>query len=507
MKELVINKGLLETRIAYLENGEIVDLIIENKKRQSLVGNVYKGKVKRVLPGMNASFVDIGQEKAAFLYAGDIVLPGQEYEIDLENPSSEEQEDSSDLVGRRSINNSKNIDDLIKEGQEILVQIVKDPISTKGARLTTFIAFAGQFLVFMPYYSTVGVSRKIIDEEERLRLKEGLKKICPSGVGLIARTASENVSMKRLKEDYELLAKTWKEIQRKVEKAKTPSLIHEELDIVQRSLRDFYGEDLQNVVIDERKTYKSLVKFASKLSGKLRNNVNLYAQPDPLFEHYGIEMEINRAMDRKVWLKSGGYIIVDQTEALVAIDVNTGKFVGKRNLEETILKTNLEAVKEIAYQLKLRNIGGIIVIDFIDMDKPANREKVVLALEDALKKDKARTNVSAVSEFGLVEMTRKRTGDSLWRSSTRACPYCDGRGAILNIPTILTQIYRDIRKEASVSSKPIILLYVPDEIAEIMVEEEKENIASLESVLKKRIVVKADPRYHLEDYEVLSSEE
>ena len=382
-KELVINTTSHETRVALLEAGHIAELYIERSRERGIVGNIYQGKVIRVLPGMQAAFVDIGLEKAAFLYVADVLDEMEAVEQFVEGASQHakpsEGGDEEQLPP---------IEDLLQEGQEILVQVAKEPIGTKGARITSHISLPGRHLVYMPTVDHVGISRRIENEEEKTRLRELVEAIRPPGTGFIVRTAAEGKSEEDLRADMEFLVGLWREVARRRENRGAPALIHSDLDVTSKVLRDILTEDVARIVVDSREEYDKIVRFFGTFMPKLKYAIELHEVDEPIFDAFGLEVEIARALGRKVWLKSGGYIIIEQTEALTAIDVNTGRFVGKHNLEDTILKTNLEAVKEIAYQLRLRNIGGLIIIDFIDMEKEAHREKVHSALEEALKSDK-----------------------------------------------------------------------------------------------------------------------
>ncbi|OGR30747.1 MAG: ribonuclease G, partial [Desulfuromonadales bacterium GWC2_61_20] len=403
-KELVINTTSHETRVALIENGHIAELYIERNRERGIVGNIYQGKVIRVLPGMQAAFVDIGLEKAAFLYVADV----------LDEMEAVEQFVDGQPQHARPADGSEEgpvlppIEELLDEGEELLVQIAKEPLGTKGARITSHISLPGRHLVYMPTVDHIGISRRIENEEEKDRLRGIIEAIRPPGTGFIVRTAAEGKSDEDLLADMEFLVGLWQDISRRRENRSAPALIHSDLDVTSKVLRDILTEDVDRIVVDSQVEHDKIVAFIDTFMPKLKYVIDLYDSEEPIFDAFGLEVEIARALGRKVWLKSGGYIIIEQTEALTAIDVNTGRFVGKHNLEDTILKTNLEAVKEIAFQLRLRNIGGLIIIDFIDMEKEAHREKVHSALEEALRIDKAKTNILKISELGLAEMTRKR---------------------------------------------------------------------------------------------------
>lgn len=397
---------------------------------------------------------------------------------------------------------SANIQDLLKEGQEILVQVAKAPIGTKGARLTTHISLPGRNLVLMPTVKHLGISRRISSEKERRRLRDiFVKKIRTRGVGFIIRTVAENKSLRELKADADYLMKLWERIKRDSQRKGAPALIHEDLSLGMRSVRDFFTDDVDSFIIDNPTEHDKVLQFIGQFIPRLKGRVKLFKGPSQLFEHYGIEAEISRALGKKVWLKSGGYLLIDQSEALTAIDVNTGRYVGSRSLEETILKTNLEAVKEIAYQLRIRNVGGIIIIDLIDMESLDNREKVYRALQEALGEDRAKTNILKISELGLVEMTRKRTHEDLVRYLTEACSYCDGRGYHKSRRTICFEIFREIEKEALSTNKQIVVFANP-EVVNMLKKDESKHVDRLQQRFEKNISIKPDPEFHVEQYEV-----
>lgn len=520
-KELVINQTHNESRVALIENGDIIDFLIDRSSATNgkpSVGNIYKGKVLRVLPGMQSAFIDIGHERAAFLYVDDAYIPTLEEQRSmakrLENKEREEKEkkkvgqtipdefstysDSVDMKYRSDIQ----IQDFLKEGDEILVQVAKEPISTKGPRVTRHITLAGRHIVYMPLIEHIGVSRRIESSEERERLKSVLDTIRPEGKGIIARTVAEGQSYKVLKNDYNLLVKIWKDACRSVEKAKAPSVIYNDLSFIQRSLRDITDEDVNRIIVDSKPNMKQVEKFVNRYLPSMKGKIELYDKEQPIFEHYNIDVEIERALSNKVYLRSGGSLNIDQTEALVSIDVNTGKFVGKRTLEETILKTNLEAVKEIAYQLRVRNCGGIIIIDFIDMEKEEHREQVYTTLLETLKKDRAKTNVLPISALGLVEMTRKRTRDTLTRIMCEPCPYCEGAGRVKSVSTVCYEILREVTKTMKKTKGPKISVYAHPEVSAQLTSEDFEVIEHLEESTSKQLVIRADNSYHIEQYEI-----
>jgi len=496
-KELVISTTSHETRVALLEGGHIAELYIERERERGIVGNIYKGRVIRVLPGMQAAFVDIGLEKAAFLYVADVLDEMEQVERTIEGDEpGPEQAEGSELAALPPI------EELLKEGQELLVQISKEPIGTKGARITSHISLPGRHLVYMPTVDHVGISRRIECEDERERLKQVVESMRAPGTGFIVRTVSEGKREEELRGDMEFLVGLWDDLSKGIDERKAPSLIHSDLDVTSKVLRDILTEEIQRIIVDNQEEYNKIVRFIRTFMPKLNYCIELYDGDEPIFDAYGLEVEISRALGRKVWLKSGGSIIIEQTEALTAIDVNTGRYVGKHNLEDTILKTNLEALKEIAFQLRLRNIGGLIIIDFIDMEKEAHREKVHAALEEALKSDKNKTNILKISELGLVEMTRKRVRESIGRTLCEPCPYCEGKGYVKGQLTVIYEVLRELRREmADLPAGHITLLAHPD-IASLLIDEERAGIDELEQRFGRHISINSRPGFHIEQFEI-----
>ncbi|HKD39820.1 MAG TPA: Rne/Rng family ribonuclease [Myxococcaceae bacterium] len=647
---LVINAAGRETRVALVENGQIAEFYLERKKDKGIVGNIYKGRVTRVLPGMQAAFVDIGLDKAAFLYVTDVFydpdLSRAQFELTegehddapevpeladhpeeplshaapetelgaseapslepaareesgadsplnaavqaepaivapplepvppmaasgdgtpvalphappLESPVAVKAEGSaaelqvgpvetvsaslardespaapvapsaeSDVRGERRAKDRQRyareerergrarhddrfknrkparIEELLKVGQEVLVQVSKDPIGTKGARLTSHISIPGRHLVFMPTVDHVGISRRISNEKERRRLREIVDRLRPPGTGFIVRTVAENVPQEKLESDIRFLIGVWNECVRRNEKNPDPGLLYPDLDLILRATRDLFAHDVEKLVVDDRDEYERILGFIGPQDPELRDRVLLHEGEEPIFDAYGIEQEINRAVQRKVWLRSGGYLVIDQAEALTAVDVNSGRYVGKKSLEETITKINVEAAKEIAYQLRLRNIGGIIICDFIDMEKLSNRDKVFKTLQDALGRDKAKTNVLRISELGLVEMTRKRVRESIGRILHEDCPYCDGRGYVKTATTVAYEIFRYIRREAATFKEPILVINCSADVARLLQGEERQELRHLMDRFNKSIQVKAQQNYHPEQFDV-----
>ncbi len=496
--EIVVNAGREETRVALLDNGLVTEIYIDRKKDRGIAGNVYKGRVMKVLPGMQAAFVDIGLEKSAFLYVGDVFDSASEY-----TPLMEDEGLELEVESKRKRSHANQIEDLLQEGQDILVQVSKEPISTKGARVTTYISIPGRYLVMMPGVNHIGVSRRIENSDERKRLREIVGRLRKPNTGYIVRTASQDRSEEDFSADVEFLSRLWENILKRKERTAAPALMHNELDLVFRVIRDVFTKDVDRMMIDSEDEYRRVKEFVDSYLPQLGRRIKLYDGDDPVFDHYGVEIEISKALGRKVWLKSGGYIIIDQTEALTTIDVNTGRYVGKRTLEDTILKTNLEAVREIAYQLRLRNIGGIIILDFIDMEREDNRRKVYSALQEALANDKAKTTISHISPIGLIEMTRKRIRESLGRTLCDICPYCDGRGYVKSARTVCYEVFREIRRSFTGSEEKKALVTVNSVVADMMYEEERQGVEELEKEFQKKIVIKADPNLHQEQYEVV----
>lgn len=502
--ELIINTAPWETRIALLENGSVVEFHVERKAERGYVGNIYKGRVVRVLPGMQAAFVDIGLSRTGFIYISDVYDHISEFESLLSQGCCEEENTSNgdDEVFSPQITPAFRIEDLLYDGQEILVQVTKEPIGSKGARLTSHISIPGRYLVLMPTIDQVGVSHRITDEMERKRLREIIDGLRPRGIGFIARTASEGLGAEELKAEMDFLVQLWTTIQHKAQNTPIPSLVYEDLDITLRAIRDLLSGDVYRVIVDTKDAYHRILHFVESFAPQLKPRIELYQQPMPIFDAYGIEVEMARSLGEKIWLKSGGYIVIETTEALTVIDVNTGKFVGKHNLEDTILKTNLEAAKEIAYQLRLRNIGGLIVIDFIDMESAVNREDVFNTLKEALKKDKCKTNILKMSEMGLIQMTRKRNREGLQSILCDKCFYCEGKGWLKSKRTICYEIFRKIQREAGYSHAKRIELLVHPKIGELLLKEEAQHIEYLERTMEMEIVILPQQDFHLEEYDI-----
>jgi ribonuclease G len=480
-EEILVNVTPPETRVAVVENGVVQEIIIERSRRRGLVGNIYKGRVCRVLPGMQAAFVDIGLERAAFLHASDILVSGND-------------------------ERSENITDLVREGGEVVVQVVKDPLGTKGARLTTNLSIPSRYLVFMPSLNCVGISQKIENEEERQRLKgliEGFSEDAVLPGSFIARTAAEGVDEETLRCDMSFLTRLWHAIQDRIHTAPQGELIHEDLPLFLRALRDLVSPEVEKMRIDSRESWQKAKQFAEKLIPDIQQQIEYYPGERPIFDLYGVEDEIQKALERKVEMKSGGYLIIDQTEAMTTIDVNTGAFVGHRNLEETIFKTNMEAAQTICRQLRLRNLGGIIIIDFIDMSDEEHKRQVLRALEKCLAKDHAKTQITEVSALGLVEMTRKRTRESLEHILCEPCHCCSGRGSLKTAETTCYEIFREILREARQFDVESLLVLASQEVVDRLLDDESSTLAELESFIGKTIRLQAETLYSQEHYDVV----
>lgn len=482
MKEILVSSDHLEDRVALLENGRLTEIFIARGERT--VGSIYKGKVANVLPGMQAAFVDIGMERNTFLSLDD-ALPSY--------LSDEIEED-----GRRT-RKAASIEQIVKPRQETLVQVIKEPLGAKGGRITTNISLPGRYLVLMPLAGAIGVSRRIESAAERERLKTVAEKIKPPEMGVIMRTAAEGKSESILSQDLATLSKLWKTIEQTAEKLSAPSLVHRELGLIDRALRDMFSEDVQKFMVDSRPIYEKVLESIGN-NPNLTGRVYYYEGTVPLFELYNLESEIERLLRKRVWLPSGGYVIIEPTEALTVIDVNTGKFVGSRSLGDTILKTNLEAAEEIARQIRLRDISGIIVIDFIDMERRDDRKKLLAQLEEHLKPDRVRATIFGMTELGLVELTRKRAGKNLDRTLREECFYCGGYGRIWSPESIGIRLERELRRAAAKMDFEAVMVTAHPQVALTLAGWEGERLAGLEKDLGKDVFLRSDPNLHLEKY-------
>jgi ribonuclease G len=529
-REIAINASALEVRVALLEDNQLAEFYLERNRQVGLAGNIYKGKVTRVLPGMQAAFVDIGLEKAGFLHVSDFqdgisalstvaeVIGEGDVETEL-NGDSEFADGDGDARpadadtsggdgsqqaaprGRRRGRGRRQqpqrsrlpIEQQLRRGQEIIVQIAKEPMGTKGARLTSSISMPGRHLVFTPTSNHIGVSRRIASAEERARLRADVSELRPAQGGFIVRTACEGVSRREIQRDVAFLTKLWASILRKNESMPPASILYSDLDVALRIVRDLFSSEVDKLWCDDPTTYGRIVQFVQNYMPRLRARVMLHDGSEPLFDRFNIEPQIERALDRKVWLKSGGYLVFDQAEALTAIDVNTGRFVGKKSQDDTVLKTNLEAVEEVVNQLRLRNIGGIIIVDFIDMARENDRKKVSDALAMALKRDKARTSALKISELGLVQMTRKRTRESLEKLLTDNCPRCEGRRVVKSVPTLAAEVLRGIQREAlRKSAGEMLIVKLNPEVARYLYDHGAKDLETLEQRLSTKIVLRSN---------------
>ena len=465
-KRLVINVDASETRIALLEGDRTAELYIENQSSRGMVGNIYKAKVSRVLPGMQSAFVNIGTDRSAFLYVGDVV--DDDY---LKKIKAIEGSD----VDPRSTTNKTPIEKILREGQEIMVQVAKEPLGTKGPRVTMLVTIPGRYLVLMPEFDNIGISRRIEDEEKRVFLEELVESIRPQGMGIIVRTAAADVSKEMLEKDLKFLLRIWNDVVGYQQARSAPALLYQEPDIILKTCRDLEAEDVLEIIVDDKQSYDQLEHFIAETPDDVSpRKLRLYGEISSIFDHYGIEIDIAKALSRKVWLPSGGYLVIDHTEALTAFDVNTGTYVGSHNARETILKTNLEAATEMVHQLRLRNLGGIIIVDFIDMEEFSDREQVNSCLEEALRLDKSRTNVLGINELGLVQMTRKRTRESLERSMTEDCPHCAGHGRVLKAQSVVFEMVRDIERHVLRTGKKRLKVIAREDIIDRLMQEEKQ---------------------------------
>ncbi len=535
-REIVINASTLEVRVAVLEDGVLSEFHLERNERQGLVGNIYKGKVTRVLPGMQAAFVEIGLEKAGFLHVSDFhtdvegfgsaaeVIGEEDVETeplhDSDSAGPADGEDSFESAGaedqsaegedgaspngaarggrgrgrrRRSERRVRlPIEQVLKRGQDIIVQVAKEPMGTKGARLTSFVSLPGRHLVYTPTSNHIGISRRIESAQERQRLRAAVGELRPDQGGFIVRTVCEGVSKREIQRDVSFLTKLWSSIVKLAETSPPASALSSDLDVALRVVRDLFSSDVDRLWCDDPETYRRIGEFVQNYMPRLRSRISLYEAEEPIFDHFHIEAQIDRALERKVWLKSGGYLVFDQAEALTAVDVNTGRFVGKRNQDETVLKTNLDAADEVVRQLRLRNIGGIIIVDFIDMTREADRKRVTDVLAQALKRDKARSSMLRISELGLVQMTRKRTRESLEEMLTEQCPKCHGRRVVKSVATLAADVLRGIHRAAGRHPRSdLLVVKINPAVARYLYDVGAKDLGVLEQRLGIKIVLRS----------------
>jgi ribonuclease G len=508
---LVVNAEGPEIRVAVVEDGALAEFFVERKRDRGIVGNIYRGKVTRVLPGMQAAFVDLGPkvERAAFLYVADVLGSGDERKLfddaDTEDVGDDSPEGAASRIARsRKQLASRKIEDLLKPGQTVLVQVVKDPIGAKGARVTGYLSLPGRYSVFMPHVAQIGVSRRIGSDKERRRLRDLVNEVRPKGSGFIVRTAAEDASDQELRDDVDFLARLWAEVDRRHEQMSGAGLVYADLDLALRVIRDLLREDTSEVMIDDDEQHDRVKKFTLAFLPRLAERIKKYEGRRPIFDQYHIEPALRLAVARRVPLRSGGSLVIDQGEALTAIDVNTGSFTntGSGNLEDTVTANNLEACEEVARQLRLRNIGGIIVVDFVDMDKEGNRRKVWDAFQKALSRDRARTNVTKISELGLVEMTRKRTRESLVQLLTEPCPICEGSGVVKSVVTVAYEILREVRRSGTLVDNEKIEIECAPRVAELLSKQERDYLDHLEKRFQKLIIVVGQKGWKPDQYRV-----
>jgi len=502
-RELLINAAPRETRVAILEDDELVELLVDRPEARRMVGDIYLGRVEAVLPGIQAAFVDIGTEKSAFLHASDLVFPEDESDGDDDDEGDDDSRDEKDDArGRRS--KAPPIQDLLKRGQDIVVQVSKEPISTKGPRVTAQISLAGRFLVYMPFASRVGVSRKIGDRAERQRLREQMQKLLPEDSGgIIVRTVGEDVTESTFEREMNTLMNQWKRIKRKTHFVRAPSLVHRETSLTRGLMRDVFSTKVEQVTVDSRQVFNEIVEYLKGIAPELIERVKLYEDVVPLFDKATIEHEIRDLFKRRCDLPSGGYLIIEPTEALVSIDVNSGRYTGKKDPEKTILKTNLEAAREVARQLRLRDIGGIIVCDFIDMETKANRDRVLQELRTHLGRDRARTKAFAVSDLGLVEMTRQRVRQSHLQNMTEPCPTCHGTGRVFTAETIVRRVERSIRRMGVEGRRDHLIVKLHPEVAMYVLEHEKDLLKKLEKLAGFGLELRDDPLLRPDEFKLV----
>ncbi|MEZ4219044.1 MAG: Rne/Rng family ribonuclease [Myxococcota bacterium] len=508
--EIIVNAEAGETRVALLERSQFTEFHLERKATRGVVGNVVKARVMRVLPGMQAAFVDIGLDKAGFLYVGDYFADPDTDGGDGANGNGGNGRAGGrrggnrggPRGGRRGSRTPPPIDTVLSEGQEIVVQIAKEPIGSKGARITSHVSIAGRHLVLTPWSPRVGVSRRIDSDRERRRLREIVDRHRPKNLGFIIRTAGDGLKESDLEADIRYLTTVWQEIQDRKASAPAPSVLYTEPELPMRVLRDFANSDTKRIVIDDRRVYDELVAFSQRFVSDPQPRIELYQGREPVFDHFDLENQIHANLERKVRLKSGGSLVIDQSEALTAIDVNSGRYVGKSDLEETVFRTNLEAVKEVVHQLRFRNIGGLIIIDLIDMESHDNRDKVYRALQEAVRGDKAKTNILKISELGLVEMTRKRTRENLVQALCEPCTHCEGRGYVLSAESVAFKVLREIRKDLPAFCGREIAITVAPQVASQLLGAEAPALEALSEELGRKVEVRARPGLHQEQFEV-----
>ena len=503
-RELLINAAPRETRVAILEDDEFVELLVDRPEARRMVGDIYFGRVEAVLPGIQAAFVDIGTEKSAFLHASDLVFADEDDDRDADDDESEDDASAEKEESRGRRSKAPPIQDLLKRGQDIVVQVSKEPISTKGPRVTAQISLAGRFLVYMPFASRVGVSRKIGDRAERQRLREQMQKLLPDNSGgIIVRTVGEDVTEETFEREMNTLMNQWKRIKRKTHFVRAPALVHRETSLTRGLMRDVFSTKVEQVTVDSRQVFNEIVEYLKGIAPELIDRVKLYEDVVPLFDKANIEHEIRDLFKRRCDLPSGGYLIIEPTEALVSIDVNSGRYTGKRDPEKTILKTNVEAAREVARQLRLRDVGGIIVCDFIDMETKANRDRVLQELRTHLGRDRARTKAFAVSDLGLVEMTRQRVRQSHLQNMTEACPTCHGTGRVFTAETIVRRVERSVKRMGVEGRRDHLIVKLHPDVAMYVLEHEKDLLKKLEKIAGFALELRDDPLLRPDEFKLV----
>jgi ribonuclease G len=502
-REILINANPRETRVAILEDDQLVELLVDRPEARRMVGDIYLGRVEAVLPGIQAAFVDIGTEKSAFLHASDLVYPDDEADDDSDDENDDDDESGGGRAGRRAAK-APQIQDVLKRGQDLIVQVSKEPISTKGPRVTAQISLAGRFLVYMPDAERVGVSRKIGDREARKRLRAQVEEVLPKDAGgVIVRTVGEDVTKETLERELSTLIGAWKKVKRKTHFVRAPNLLHRETSLTRGLMRDVFSTKVEQVTVDSKQVYNEITEYLKGIAPELIDRIKLYEEQIPLFDHANIEQELRDLFKRRCDLPSGGYLIIEQTEALVSVDINSGRYTGKKDPEKTILRTNLEAAREIARQARLRDLGGIIVCDFIDMETKANREKVVQELRTHLGRDRARTKAYAVSELGLIEMTRQRVRQSHFQNMTEACPTCHGTGRVFTAETIARRLERAVRKVGIEGRKDPMVIRIHPDVAMYVLENEKDLVKKLEKTVGFSLELRDDPLLKPDEFKLV----
>lgn len=500
---IYVNVTDYETRIAVVENGRLVELLTERPEAERIVGDIYKGRVTAVLPGIQAAFIDIGLEKAGFLHFSDITDYHGSKSLLFDMDFIDEDSLKKPTVSQRK--RSTSITDILKKGQEILVQVIREPIDSKGPRLTSIISLPGRYLVMIPGGKQIGISKKISDFAEKKRLRKTVTSMKPPNFGIIVRTVAQGKDGRNFRADMNMITRRWEKMKKQVEKSQAPALVHKDLELTAGIIRDLLTPDVVEVVIDNKREYSKIIKYLKALDPNLRSIVKFYKNKEPLFDKVGIESEIEKMLERRVWIKRGSNLVIDQTEALVTIDVNTGRFTGKGKWEDAIFKTNLEAAREIARQIRLRDIGGIIIVDFIDMDNRDHRQNVYNEFKNALSRDRSENYISSISDLGLVEMTRKRIRPSFMHAISDRCPVCDGVGRVLSRESMAVKIERWFKRAASAGKANHYQLIANPQVADLLVAGKPSRLRHLEKNLKQKIDVIIDTTLHPEEFKVLDT--